>query len=390
MDYLKRTWAEIDIDALLHNFKTIKAHTFGKIAAVVKADAYGHGASIVAPILEKAGADMFAVSNIEEALELRRVNIKKPILILGYTPIHYAKTLATNDIIQTVYSLPYAQKLSTEAGAANIVVKCHLKADTGMSRLGFDCRDDALLGLNEMAAAARLDGIKVCGVFTHFATADRDNDAQAEFTNAQYTRFNKVCEALKQKGIDTGDCHCCNSAGLMLHSDKHIDMSRPGIILYGLTPSANLPLNLPLKAVMSFKSVVSFVKHIKAGDTVSYGRNFTAKNDMTVATIPVGYADGYPRILSGKGEVVIRGKKARILGNVCMDQLVVDISNIEGVCEGDEVTLFGSDMPVEKLAQLCNTINYELICGVSRRVPRVYLKDGKEIMVADYILDRNI
>ncbi len=382
MNYLKRTWAEIDLDALVHNFSEIRKHTTGCLAAVVKADAYGHGASVVAPALDTAGADMFAVSNIEEALELRRCEIKKPILILGYTPASYAKTLIENGIIQTVYSLPYAKELSKNICGGTL--ECHIKLDTGMSRLGFDCRDDSLLGIEDIKTVAKLDGIKISGAFTHFATADGDGDDG--FTDEQYRRFCTATEKLSKSGITLGLTHCCNSAGLMLHTDKHCNMSRPGIILYGLTPSSGLTPTLPLKSAMSFKSTVSFVKSIKAGDCVSYGRHFKAEKDMAVATVAAGYADGYPRLLSNKAYVLIHGKKAKILGNVCMDQMVVDVTDIPDVAAGDEVILFGKELPVEEVAALCGTINYELVCGVSRRVPRVYLQGGKEVKVADYIL----
>lgn len=384
MNYLKRTWAEIDISALLHNFSVIKENAGCALSAVVKADAYGHGASVVAPILDNAGADSFAVSNIEEAIELRKNGIKKPILVLGYTPASYTKTLIKNKITQTVYSLDYAKELSENTKKKTL--QCHIKIDTGMSRLGFDCRDDSLAGLDDIKASISLPNLTFSGIFTHFATADGDGDDG--FTNAQYNRFCAVCDKLKKDGIEFKYTHCCNSAGILLHTDKHSNLSRPGIILYGLTPSASLAPNIPLLPVMSFKSTVSFVKTIKAGDSVSYGRNFKAGRDMTVATVAAGYADGYPRLLSSKGYVLIKGKKCAVLGNVCMDQMVVDVTDVSDVSPGDEVTLFGKDLPVEDCAALCGTINYELICGVSRRVPRVYIKDGKEIKVVDYILDK--
>ncbi len=387
MDYLKRTWAEIDIDALLFNFEAIKRHAGGKIAAVIKADAYGHGATAVAPILADAGADMFAVSNIEEALELRRSGIKKPIIILGYTPSEYAKVLADEKLIQTVFSYSYAKSLSEAAAECGAEISCHLKLDTGMSRLGFDCRDEKLRGLSDMLAS-NLPCLKYCGAFTHFAAADRDGDPNGEFTDLQYSRFMKAIGELEKSGFSLTDIHCCNSAGLMLDSDKHGTLTRPGIILYGLMPDTGMDKTIALKPVMNLYSTVSFIKTIKSGDSVSYGRRFVADRDMKVATIPVGYADGYPRALSSKGYALINGKKAPILGNVCMDQTIVDISDVENVSVGTKVTLFGSDLPAEEVAAICGTIGYELVCGVSRRVPRIYKKGGKEIGVVDYILDK--
>lgn len=388
MKYLKRTWAEIDVDALLHNFNTIRQSAPGRLAAVVKADAYGHGASFVAPVLQKAGADMFAVSNIEEAMELRRCGITRPVLILGYTPPEYVRELSEHDIIQTVYSLRYAKGLSEHAVAENRQLKCHIKIDSGMSRLGFDCRDDSLCGFDDILTVAKLPALNVCGAFTHFSSADSTNPSDKDYTDGQYGRFCRACAKLEQAGIRIADKHCCNSAGLMLNSDKHLTMCRPGIIIYGLTPADGLTVPLDLIPAMSFKSTVSLVKKLRKGDCVSYGRHFCANREMTVATVAAGYADGYPRLLSNKGQVLINGRRADILGNVCMDQMMVDVSGIENVHEGTEVTLFGRELPVEELAALCNTINYELICGVSRRVPRIYTSEGREIALVNHLLDK--
>ena len=387
MGYLKRTWAEINLDALLENFSLIKKNTNAKIAAVVKADAYGHGASVIAPVLENAGASMFAVSNIEEALSLRKNGIVSPILILGYTPANYALTLADGGIIQTIYSLDYAKELSNEAQKIGREIMCHLKLDTGMSRLGFDCRNQELLGLDDMLSASALPYISVTGAFTHYATADRSGDDKGEFTAAQYSLFTLAAKRLEEGGLKGLELHSCNSAGFLLDNDKHGDIVRPGIILYGLMPDRSMDISQKLKPIMNFYSSVAFVKKIRKGDTVSYGRHFTAEHDMTVATIPVGYADGYPRVLSGKGYMLINGQKAPILGNVCMDQTVVDVSGIDGVSIGTEVTLFGEELSADVLAEYCDTIGYELVCGISRRVPRIYKKGGKEVKVIDYILD---
>ncbi len=369
--FLRRTWAEIDTDALIHNFNIIKQTAKTPICAVVKANAYGHGVDIVAPILQKAGADFFAVSNIEEAVELRELGITKPILILGYTPCEFTKELSRYDISQCVYSLEYANELSKEALKYNLQIKIHLKLDTGMSRIGFDCRDDNLCGINDTISAAHLDGFIIEGVFTHFAVADRNERQEDGFTAEQYNRFCKAVDILKSNGIDPEYKHCCNSAALCLDSDKHIDMCRAGIILYGLTPSSDLELPQDFKPVMSFKSVVSQVKNIRCGDTVSYGRTFKAQKDMTIATISAGYADGYYRLLSNKAQVLINGKHANIIGCVCMDQFCVDVTDIPDVKRGDEVLLFGRNLPVEELAKTIGTINYELVCGVSSRVKRI-------------------
>ena len=372
MDFLHRTWAEIDLDALVHNFYIIKKEATGaKLMAVVKADAYGHSVRIVAPILEQHGADAFAVSNIEEAITLRGCGITRPILILGYTPVSMAAQLYLNDISQCVYSPEYAAALSKRACADGVKVKVHIKLDTGMSRLGFDCRDEKLSGIEEAVTAARLKGFVFEGIFTHFAVSDRTETSEDGFTDKQYFRFCTAAERFEKAGLRPKYRHCCNSAAFCLDSDKHFDMCRPGIILYGLTPSSDLKLKEAFVPVMTVKSVVSMVKTIKKGDTVSYGRTFTAEKEMKIATVTAGYADGYPRLLSNKGYVLINGKRANIIGRVCMDQMSVDVSDIEDVKQGDEVILFGKTLPVEELADMCGTINYEIICGISPRVPRI-------------------
>lgn len=371
MDFLKRTWAEIDISALKHNLNLFKKHAENsKIMAVVKADAYGHFAKIIAPVLENEGADYFAVSNIEEAIELRNYGIKKPVLILGYTPVNYAKTLSDYDISQCVYSLEYAKELSKNAKKENVKIKVHIKLDTGMSRLGFDCRNDSLCGMCEAIKSAKLDGFTAEGIFTHFAVADRNDNTEDGFTNEQFERFEIAVEILEENGIIFPLKSCCNSAGFLKDSDKHLSYSRTGIALYGLLPDKDFDTDFPLIPVMTVKSIISQVKEIKKGDTVNYGRTFEAQKPMKVATVSAGYADGYPRLLSNKGYVLINGKKANILGRVCMDQMCVDVTDIDAKM-GDEVILFGKDLSVDILAEMTGTINYEIICGISSRVPRI-------------------
>lgn len=377
-NFLRRTWAEIDTNALIHNFKIIKETAHTPVCAVVKANAYGHDVNIVAPLLQKAGADFFAVSNIEEAIELRNIGITKPILILGYTPCECVHELAKYNISQCVYSLDYARELSQEAVKYNLEIKIHIKLDTGMSRIGFDCRNDDLNGINDVIAAENLNGFKLEGVFTHFAVSDRNKRQEDGFTDCQYNRFVKAIDILKSNGIDPEYKHCANSAALCLDRDKHLNMCRAGIILYGLTPSVDLKLPQDFIPVMSFKSVVSQVKQINEGDTVSYGRTFKASKNITVATVSCGYADGYPRLLSNKGYVIINGCRANIIGRVCMDQLCVDVTDIPDVSRGDEVLLFGRDLPVEELAKEIGTINYEIVCGVSSRVKRIKLKKAEQ------------
>lgn len=374
-EFLRRTWAEIDEDALVHNFNIIKETAKTKVCAVVKANAYGHGADIAAPILQKAGADFFAVSNIEEAVELRNAGIVKPILILGYTPCNYARELAEHNISQCVYSLEYATELSKEIKKHNLKLNIHIKLDTGMSRIGFDCRSDELLGIDDIIKSAKLDGFELEGIFTHFASSDRSCLQEDGFTDEQYNRFCKAVDILNANGLYPKIRHCCNSAALCKDGQKHLDMCRAGIIIYGLTPSPDFELTQNFIPVMSFKSVISQVKEIRKGDTVSYGRTFKAQKNMKVATVSAGYADGYSRLLSNKGYVLINGKRANIIGRICMDQFCVDVTDIPNVKRDDEVLLFGKELPVEELAGLIGTINYELVCAVSSRVQRIAKKE---------------
>lgn len=374
MDFLHRTWAEIDLEALVHNFNLIKSMTKGKkIMAVVKANAYGHSAGDIVPVLDKSGADSFAVSNIDEALQLRQLGIKKSILILGYTPAALAETLSKNNISQCVYSEEYAIMLSQFAVKQNVNVKIHIKLDTGMSRLGFDCRSDNLIGLDSAISSAKLENLIFEGIFTHFCVSDRTSLTEDGFTDSQYNRFIKSVEIFKSNGLEPTFCHCANSGAIINDCEKHLDITRPGIILYGIEPDNSPEHKNGFIPVMSLKSVVSMVKEISEGDTVSYGRTYKVAKKTRVATVSAGYADGYPRLLSNKSYVIINGKKAKILGRVCMDQFVVDVSNIDNVKIGDEVILFGKELPVNMLAEMASTIGYEIVCGITPRVPRIII-----------------
>ena len=379
MNYLHRAWAEIDLDALLHNFRIIKNSTTAKIFSVVKADAYGHSVKAVAPVLDKASTDYFAVSNIEEAKQLRGLGIQKPILILGYTPPFLASELSENDITQAVFSLDYAKKLSDFAEKSGVTVSAHLKLDTGMGRIGFDLRTEELRGIGDAKKALSLKNISFSGIFTHFPSADSYEQTDADFTKEQFLRFKKAIDLLESEGFSFEVKHCCNSAATLLYPEMHLVAVRPGNILYGLTPSTDIEISSEFKAVMTFKAAVSMVKTVNESETISYGRTFTAEKPMKIATVTAGYADGFPRLLSGKGEVLIHGKRAPIVGRICMDQFCCDVTDIEEVSEGDTVILFGKDLPVEEVAKNAQTINYEIVCGLSKRVPRIYIKDNKEL-----------
>ncbi len=387
MDFFKRCWVEIDLDKIEHNYKIIRDMVGDKkMISVVKADAYGHGVEFVARQLDMLGTDMFAVSNLEEAQQLWRGDVEKPILILGYTPPEYAERLAEMRIRQSVFSADYAKRLSDAAVACGKEVHIHIKLDTGMHRIGFDGYSDE--GIKAAAAACKLPGLVVEGIFTHFASADRDGDPSGEYTKAQFDRFCTAVRKIEEIGVKFDLKHCCNSAGIFSQKDMHLDGVRPGIILYGLMPSDMLE-NPGLLPAMSFKSVISMIKPLKKGMDISYGRTFTAEKDMTVATVAVGYADGYQRKLAKDGYVLINGKKAKILGRVCMDQMVVDVTDIADAKVGDTVTLFGRDgndeISIDDIAARLETINYELVCIIGKRVTRVFKSKGETVAVRSLI-----
>ncbi|MBQ5347093.1 MAG: alanine racemase [Ruminococcus sp.] len=379
MDMVKRTWTEISLDNARKNFNLIKEKIGNKkLCCVIKADGYGHGAVSLAALYERLGADYFAVSNLDEAKELRDYNISLPILILGYTPVVNAIDLAQLNITQAVYSLEYAKALSEQCAVNKIEVKVHIKIDTGMSRIGFMCqefpRDD--YSIMEIKTACSLTGLNVEGIFTHFCVSDSDSEGK-EFTEKQYFNFTHTINSLKENNIEFDIAHCSNSGAIEDYPDTYCDMVRAGIILYGLAPSPQLNDRMPLKPCMSMKTVIAHIKTVKAGATVSYGRTFTAEKDMRIATVPVGYADGFIRAYAKGGYMIIKGKRADILGRICMDQTMIDITDIDDVEIGDEVLVFGSGSDGERtaddLAVCADTINYEVVCTISKRVPRLYV-----------------
>lgn len=365
-----RVTALISKVAIRHNFENIKklVPEGVKIMPVIKADAYGHGADIFAEVLEEV-SDYFAVAIIEEALQLRNHGVKNQIMLLGYTNPVCFKTAIENDIIVTILTLEDALKMSETAKRTGKTAKIHIPVDTGMSRIGFTPDEK---GADEVSKIASLDNILLEGVFTHFATSD---EANKEFTRLQAKRFVEFKELLSLRGVNPEIFHCANSGAIMQHNEFSFDMVRAGIILYGLYPSDEVDKAvLDLTPVMELHTHITYVKTIKKGDTVSYGRTFTALKDMKIATIPVGYADGYPRLLSNKGRVIINGNYAPIVGRVCMDQFMVDVSHIDEVKVGDEVILIGQkdglSVSADEIAKLTGTINYEVTCNISKRVPR--------------------
>lgn len=392
MKFEKHCWAEIDLDALRHNFAYIRQAVGGPVCAVVKADAYGHGDVATAKTIQQAGVAGFAVSSLGEGHHLRHHGITIPILILGYADPAHAATLAEDDIATACFSTEYAQALSAAAVQAGVRVKVHIKIDTGMGRIGFAVRSGFEETIREVEALYALPGLAICGIFQHFAVADSDAPDDLAYTEEQYDLFTRVVDRLQADGYATGTVHCANSAAQLRHPEWRRDMTRAGIILYGLDPSPEVHFD-GLRPTMTLKSVVTFVKDLLPGESVSYGRTYTANTPRKVATICVGYADGYPRALSGSngnpnaGVMSIRGKPAPIIGRVCMDQTLVDVTDIPDVKMNDEVTVFGPENAAigadtaDSIAAKTGTINYEIICGISRRVPRVYLRDGAPVRI---------
>ena len=387
----KRFWAEVDLDAAEDNFVQIRSHIKEetKLCCVIKANAYGNGAVQLARLYEKLGADFFAVSNIEEAMQLRLNGIEKPVLILGYTPIECVGILAENNISQAVFSEEYGVRLADEAHKKSVQIKVHIKLDTGMGRIGFDCKHGD--SMEALLSVCKNDAIEPEGIFTHFANAD-SGKIGAEYTKMQFELFCGAVEKLREKGVHFSVRHCANSATVLDYPEYQLDMVRAGVILYGLQPAAEILNPLPLKETLSLKSVVSQVKMIKKGDCVSYGCTFEAPYDMRVATISGGYADGYWRSNGKNGAyVLVHGKRAPIVGRVCMDQMVVDVTNIEDVKQDDVVTVMGAEqnekIGAKELAELNGTIGYEIICAVGERVPRFYRRNGEIVAIRDSIIN---
>lgn len=384
MNMVKRTWAEISLNAIEHNYNVIrnKVADDTKVCCVIKADGYGHGAVELSQIYEKLGADFFAVSNIDEGIEIRKGGSKLPIVILGYTPVSEAKNLANYDISQAVFSLEYAKELSKKCVEDDCICKMHIKVDSGMSRIGFMCqefpRDE--YSIEEICEACCLPNLEVEGLFTHFCVSDEDAEGR-EFTNKQYENFIHVRDSLKKRGVEISVVHCSNSGAIEDYPETCCDMVRAGIILYGLAPSPKLADRLDLVPAMTLKTVVAFVKEVQKGATISYGRTFTADKKMKIATVPIGYADGFIRQNAKDGYMTVNGKKAKIVGRICMDQTMLDVTDIDDVKTGDEVVVFGTgengEPTADSLAENTGTINYETVCLVGKRVPRIYIKDGK-------------
>lgn len=392
MKTLKRTWAEVSLDNLEHNYRAIKNHIPEgcRFLGVMKADAYGHGAVPLSHALCELGAEYLAVSNLEEAIQLRRGGVRAPMLILGYTPASFADTMVFMDITQEVHSLEYAKELDTALAGTNYILNVHLKLDTGMTRIGFFAYDHERT-LPELLEVCGLPHLHVEGVFTHFCVADSKAPEDEAFTRTQYVRFTAMLDALAAHGIRPELRHCASSGATILYPELALDMVRPGIATYGHAPSEDAEGILDLRPLMTVRTTVAQLREIPAGTSISYGRTYTAERDMRVAVLPIGYADGLLRGLSGKVSFRIRGRMARSVGRICMDMCMVDVSEIPGIRVGDEAALFGYDtdgtlLPCERIAQQAGTISYEILCGISKRIPRIYMQDGREQEILQYIV----
>lgn len=380
-------WAEIDLDVIAKNMQIIRKLAKSKeVAAVIKANAYGHGSVVLANVLLENGADRIAVARLDEALELRQHGIDAPIFILGYTNPARATEAIANDIHVCIYHYDDAVAFSKEAQKQHKQVHFNIAIDSGMERIGFQPTSESV---ETIVAISKLPNIIMEGIFTHFCLADCYDKI---FTHEQYKRFKWVCDEIAKRGINIKIHHCANSATIIDLPEYHYDMVRAGVILYGMAPSHEVDI-VPtgLKPAMSLKCEITHVKTIHKGDGVSYGHKFVADKDTVIATIPAGYADGYTRMLSGKAEVLIHGKRAKVVGNICMDQCMVNVTDIPDVKVGDEVVLFGTQgqetILADELADKLGTINYEITCMVARRVPRVYFKDGKYAFHQSYLKD---
>lgn len=374
-----RVHANIYLDRICNNIKRTKEiiKDGTKIMAIVKADAYGHGAVAVAKALYPM-VDAYGVAVIEEAIELRKAGIDKDILILGYTPEPYVEELLEWDITATVYSLEMANWISQKADEKGKKAKIHVKLDTGMSRIGFALTKENIQIIKKIA---EMKGIEITGCFTHFARAD---EKDLSFTKLQLQRFNEYVKQIEDVGVKIPLKHISNSAGIMEMPEANLDMVRSGISTYGLYPSADVEKErLYLEPAMEIMAYVSHVKELEAGVGISYNSTFVTEKKTKVATIPVGYGDGYPRALSSQGYVLLHGKRAKILGRVCMDQFMVDVTEIPDVKVGDCAVLVGKDgddsITVEELSAMAYSFNYEFICDVGKRIPRVYIANGKKV-----------
>lgn len=391
MKLLKRTWADVSLDDLAHNYHTLRQTVPGscRFLGVVKADAYGHGAVPISRHLEDLGAELLAISNLEEAVQLRRGGVKAPLLILGYTPAIYAADMVELGIIQEVHSLEYARELEDRLSGTSLRLPIHLKLDTGMTRLGFFCQDDEAT-LEELLAVFSMAHLLVKGMFTHFPVADSTTPEDEAFTRAQFDRFSRFISALEAKHLRPEICHCCNSGATIQYPEYALDMIRPGIATYGIAPSPELAGRLELRPILTLSSTIYQIRQYPAGVSVSYGRSHVTDQPRTLAVIPIGYADGLSRQLSGQTEFLLHGVRVPVLGRICMDMCMVDITDVPQAQVGDKVIVMGTGTDGARsicgVAQQLGTIPYEVLCGINKRIPRIYTAGEKLSEILQYIV----
>ena len=377
---LRRTWAEIDLDSLASNYRKLKKHIGDdvKFCGIVKADAYGHGSVQVSRTLEEAGADYLAVSSIDEAMELRTNGISMPILILGHTPRDQVAKLIENNITQTITCEAKAINYSQEAMRLGKTLKVHIKVDSGMSRLGYLFEGDFYEGgVEHIVEDCQMPGLDAEGIFTHFSMADEEGEEALAYTKHQFELFKSVIEAVEERwGKRFRIKHCANTGATARFPETYLDMVRPGLLLYGYGEYAR---ELGLEPVMSLKTAVQTIKHYPAQTKVSYGGLYTTDKKTRMGVLPYGYADGFLRSLSNKAVVMTSEGPARQCGRICMDMSMIDLTDKRGVGVGSEVEIFGKNNPIEAMAEAAQTIPYELVCAVSKRVPRMYVKDGQVV-----------
>ncbi|MFA1820336.1 alanine racemase [Virgibacillus oceani] len=372
------TWTEISLDAIYQNVKAFKQHIGDntKYMAVVKADGYGHGAVEITNEALAAGADYIAVAILDEAVLLRDAGIEAPILVMGYTPPEAIRTAIKHDITLTVFSPEAAEAVKVLANDLQKQIRVHIKVETGMNRIGLKNKEDVL----ELARSLSSEYVVIEGAFTHFANADNKDTA---YTDKQFESFLEVTDYLKENGIDVPIKHCCNSAGTIAHLSKHLDMVRVGIAMYGLYPEDFMKEIIDLTQAMTLNTKPVFLKTLEPHESISYGCTFTTEQDSKIATIPIGYADGFSRLLSNRGDVMINGERARIVGRICMDQSMIDVTGMENVDHHTIFSVFGDEnaghIPMAEVAELMGTIHYETTCLIGKRIPRVYVKDGQEV-----------
>lgn len=377
---LKRTWAEINLDALEHNYRVLRNRIGDnvKFLGVVKADAYGHGSVNVAKLLEELGADYLAVSSIDEAIELRKNDVSMPVLILGHTPKEQVSKLIDYNITQAVTCEAKAIEYSEAAVACNGVLKIHIKVDTGMSRLGYLCEGEHFDGgVAGICRGSMLPGLDAEGIFTHFAVSDEEGEAAKEYTEHQFDLFTKVIREVEAgTGRKFRIKHCANTGAVAKYPETYLDMVRPGLLLYGYGEYAK---ELGLRPVMTLKTTVSTTKIYPKGTAISYGGIYVTDKVTRIGVLPYGYADGFLRILSNKCSLMTDEGPAMLRGKICMDMCMIDLTGMPGIDVGSEIEIFGERNSVDKLAEIAGTISYELVCAVSKRVPRIYYRNGQII-----------